>query len=114
MSGSKVKIEIPNQLPESGLTRVQFKTWKECMIVYLKQSDDFLHFLPGGLYENWIVAGENEKRIAALHNDDKPVARENENQEALEISRLKKGRGICQPCLVSLDERLTSMIMMML
>ena len=90
MSGTKVKIETPNQLPESGLTRVQFKTWKECMIVYLKQSDDFLHFLPGGFYDNWIAAEENENRIAALHNDDKPVARQGENQAALETSRLTK------------------------
>ena len=44
MSNNKCKVEIPNQLPESGLTRVQFKTWKESMIVYLKQNDNFLPF----------------------------------------------------------------------
>ena len=90
MPGTKVKIEIPNQLPESGITRVQFKTWKEGMIVYLKQSDDFLHFLPGGFYDNWTAAEENEKRILALHNDDKPVAVTGENQAALEATRLTK------------------------
>ena len=90
MSGTKVKIEIPNQLPESGLTRVQFKTWKEGMLVYLKQSDDFLHFLPGGMYENWTAAEEDERRIAALHDNDKPVATGNQNQAELEASRLSK------------------------
>ena len=90
MSGTRVKIEIPNQLPESGLTRVQFKTWKEGMLVYLKQCDDFLHFLPGGLYENWTAAEEDERRIVALHNNDKPVATGNENQTAMEASRLTK------------------------
>ena len=44
MPGSKVKIDIPNQLPESGLTRVQFKSWKEAMCTYLKQSVDYLPF----------------------------------------------------------------------
>ena len=52
MASSKCKIEIPNQLPESGLTRVQLKSWKEGMSVYLKQNEDFLHFLPSGIYEN--------------------------------------------------------------
>ena len=44
MPGIKVKLEIPNQLPESGVTRVQFKSWREAMITYLKQNDDFLPF----------------------------------------------------------------------
>ena len=73
MSNNKCKVEIPNQLPETGLTRVQFKTWKESMIVYLKQNDNFLHFLSGGKYENWQPAEENENRIAALHADDHPA-----------------------------------------
>ena len=46
MSANKCKIEVPNQLPEADLTRVQFKSWKEGMIVYLKQNEDFLLFLP--------------------------------------------------------------------
>ena len=44
MPGNKVKLEVPNQLPETGLTRVQFKSWKEAMTTYLKQNDDFLPF----------------------------------------------------------------------
>ena len=73
MSNSKVKIEIPNQLPESNLTRVQFKTWKESMLVYIMQNEDFLHFLPDGKYENWTSAEENPKRILVLHTDDTPA-----------------------------------------
>ena len=90
MSGTKVKIEVPNQLPESGLTRVQFKAWKEGMLVYLKQNDDFLHFFSGGHYENWTPAEENENRVIALHADDKPTATGAENQAAVEANRLKK------------------------
>ena len=70
MSSNKCKIEVPNQLPESGLTRVQFKSWKQCMLVYLKQNDDFHHFLTDGNYENWTAAEENSKRITALHASD--------------------------------------------
>ena len=70
MSHSKCKIETPNQLPESGLTRVQFKTWKETMTVYLKQNDDFVFFLPGGKYQTWTSAEENEDRIQDLVAED--------------------------------------------
>lgn len=73
MSHNKCKVETPNQLPESGLTRVQFKTWKETMEVYLKQNDDFSLFLPGGKYENWTSAEDTEdkNRIEDLKPDDK-------------------------------------------
>ena len=67
MSANKCKIEVPNQLPEADLTRVQFKSWKEGMMVYLKQNEDFLLFLPGGNYETWTAAEENGTRIAILH-----------------------------------------------
>ena len=72
MTHNKCKIEIPSQLPDSGLTRVQFKSWKEGMLVYLKQNEDFLPFLPDGKYENWAAAEENKLRITALHADDMP------------------------------------------
>ena len=72
MSSNKCKVEVPNQLPESNLTRVQFKTWKESMVVYLKQNDNFQPFLPGGLYESWKSVEEDENRINALHANDLP------------------------------------------
>ena len=73
MTSSKCKIEIPNQLPESGLTRVQLKSWKEGVTVYLKQNDDFLHFLKGGIYENWKAAEEDPNRITALAESEIPT-----------------------------------------
>ena len=72
MASSKCKIEIPNQLPESGLTRVQLKSWKEGMSVYLKQNEDFLHFLPGGIYENWKSVDEDSNRITVLAATETP------------------------------------------
>ena len=80
MTQNKCKIEIPSQLPDSGLTRVQFKSWKESMLVYLKQNDDFLHFLPDGKYENWTAAEENKYRITALHADDTPTNQADQEQ----------------------------------
>ena len=84
MSQNKCKIEVPNQLPEKDLTRVQFKSWKEGMKVYLKQNEDFLHFFPDGKYENWSPAEENDKRITVLHADDTPAT------EPEKASRLAK------------------------
>ena len=101
MSNNKCKVEITNQLPETGLTRVQFKTWKESMIVYLKQNDNFLHFLSGGKYENWQPAEENENRIAALHADDYPAPAAGADAETANATwqkNLPNARKICSPC----------------
>ena len=42
------------------------------MTVYLKQNDNFLPFLTGGIYANWKPASENDGRIETLHVDDPP------------------------------------------
>ena len=89
MSSSKCKIEIPNQLPESGLTRVQLKSWKEGMTVYLKQNEDFLHFLPGGIYESWTAADEDPNRIKALADTETPL--KDETNAATTETRLNSG-----------------------
>ena len=88
MSTNKCKIELPNQLPESGVTRVQFKTWKDAMMIYLRQNEDFLHFFQDGMYSNWVSAEENPKRILVLSPDDHPVANTGENQGDLDSKRL--------------------------
>ena len=67
---SRCKVELPNQLPASGLTRVQFKTWKEAMMVYLKQNEDFLVFFPGEMYSTWSRTGDNSDRIVQLNSKD--------------------------------------------
>ena len=90
MTHNKCKIELPNQLPESGVTRVQFKTWKEAMMIYLKQNEDFLHFFPDGMYSSWISAEENPKRLLTLAGDDHPVAKTGEDQAELDTNRLSK------------------------
>ena len=86
---TKCKVEVPNQLPESGVSRVQFKTWKESMIVYLKQNDNFLPFLTGGIYENWKPASEHDDRIETLHVDDPPDT-DNETNRAKKLAQRQK------------------------
>ena len=86
---SKCKIELPNQLPESGLSRVQFKAWKEIMTVYLRQSDCFTNFFPGGLYATWATTEDDPNRIANLHIDD---TSNEENANAINEERLTKRR----------------------
>ena len=60
---SSIKIYPPNQLPAEGITDVQFAIWKEELEVYLEIENKFRNFLPGGLYEEWTPAEQNEKRI---------------------------------------------------
>ena len=88
MSKSRCKVEIPNQLPASGLTRVQFKSWKEAMIVYLKQNEDYGYFFSGGLYEEWTKAEDFNDRIKSLHNGDSSK----DDTEAIQSARLSKRR----------------------
>ena len=80
MSSNKCRVEIPNQLPESDLTRVQFKTWKESMIVYLKQNEDYHVFLPEGMYNTWTPGEEDKNRIQTLHEDDQDGEEDEQNK----------------------------------
>ena len=43
------------------------------MSVYLKQNEDFLHFLPGGIYENWKSVDEDSNRITTLAATETPL-----------------------------------------
>ena len=113
MTSSKCKIEIPSQLPESGLTRVQFKSWKEGVTVYLKQNEDFLLFLQGGIYENWKAAEEDPNRITALAPSETP-ARDPTYEATIEGQSFRQtDREIKTIRSVSSEEKLTSMTLTM-
>ena len=60
---SSIKIYPPNQLPAEGVTDVTFGIWKEELEIYLEIESKFRNFLPGGLYQEWTPAEQNEKRI---------------------------------------------------
>ena len=87
MTHSKCKIEVPNQLPESNLSRVQFKGWKEAISIYLKQNDDFLPFFPGGAYESWKPGDEDRDRISQLSPED--IQNDRQKDAALLLKRRK-------------------------
>ena len=87
MSKSRCKIEIPNQLPASGLTRVQFKTWKEAMLVYLKQNEDFTVFFPGGKYESWEKAEDFNERIKVLDQNENEALKTKDDRDSRLIKR---------------------------
>ena len=55
------------------------------MIVYLKQNEDYLPFLPGGKYEKWKAAEENPNRIVELHEHELP--KEDEDNAATVAAR---------------------------
>ena len=86
---SKCKIETPNQLPESGLTRVQFKTWRDSIIVYLKQNESFSPFLPGGKYAEWKRYEENPNRIDSLDATDRADIPKPDNEGVAEKKLVK-------------------------
>lgn len=69
---SSIKIYPPNQLPAEGLTDTQFEIWKEELEVYLEIEEKFRKFLPGGRYQNWSAAEENEHRIEVNIAPDTP------------------------------------------
>ncbi len=60
---SSIKIYPPNALPQEGISDAQFEIWSEQLEIYLEIEEKFRKFLPGGKYDTWIPAEQNEKRI---------------------------------------------------
>jgi hypothetical protein len=67
---SSIKIYPPNQLPAGNITDVQFEIWKEELEVYLEIEEKFRKFLPGGKYDKWTPAEQNEKRVITVIDPD--------------------------------------------
>ena len=79
------KLPTPNQLPEQGLTAVQFKPWKNQMLTFLQQFPQNIVFLPApprpvgqnpmkeGIYQSWHTSAQHGiyGRIQELHVSDK-------------------------------------------
>ena len=60
---SSIKIYPPNELPQEGISDAQFEIWSEQLEIYLEIEEKFRKFLPGGKYDTWIPAEQNDKRI---------------------------------------------------
>ena len=74
MAGNYIlPLKAPTPLPASGVDVVMFKVWKNTLIAHVEQDANHHHFLPGGLYSQWIAADDGA-RIQALHEADHDLA----------------------------------------
>ena len=83
------------------------------MLVYLKQNEDFLHFLPGGGYDKWNSSEEFSDRIDALIATELPVIDETNAATVTARTKLlakRRGRETCALYSTSLVGRSISMI----
>ena len=66
-----IKLHVPKDLPEEGLTAVAFEAWQNQTLSFLEQEVINYEFISGN-YSQWKAKNEtaNGKRIEALHNDD--------------------------------------------
>ena len=62
-------LKAPTPLPATGVDIVTFKVWKNTLEAHLQQDAHHHHFMPGGLYSEWIAADQG-RRITAIHNED--------------------------------------------
>ena len=83
------KLPPPSELPEQGLTAVQWKPWKNQMLTFLQQFPRNIVFLPApprpagqnpmqeGIYESWLPSAQHGLfgRIQELHASDKATER---------------------------------------
>jgi hypothetical protein len=65
-----IKISKPERLPKDNVSEPDLYAWKNELINYLNQHEDFKLFKEKGLYSTWEAAETNEDRIAASHKDD--------------------------------------------
>lgn len=66
-----IKLHVPKDLPEDGLTAVAFEAWQNQTISFLEQEIINYDFISGN-YSTWKAKQETEdgKRISSLHADD--------------------------------------------
>ena len=62
-------LKAPTPLPATGVDIVTFKVWKNTLTAHIQQDAHHHHFMPGGLYSEWIAADQG-RRITAVHAED--------------------------------------------
>ena len=60
---SRIKISKPERLPREGVTDTDLNTWKNELLNYLNQDDDFELFMSSGRYAQWEAAEIIPKRL---------------------------------------------------
>ena len=74
-----LKLNQPNVLEAEGVSRLDFKVWKNRVINFLSQDLENTRFMTGGLYGEWEAAEENQgphARIGELKGTDKLTTRD--------------------------------------
>ena len=66
----RIKISKPERLPREGVTDIDLNTWKNELLNYLSQDDNFDKFSDEGPYCNWQAAESNKHRIDAFVEPD--------------------------------------------
>ena len=87
-----LKLNQPKELPEEGLTSVQFKPWKNHLVNFLQQDIENYRFLPGGEYATWKAALEtaNGQRIVDLENTDAELGAIEGGAGSVQVKDVKK------------------------
>ena len=65
-----LKVHPPSQLPDRGVSEIQFNIWIEELEVYLSQEDSFRLFLPDEPYAEWEAQENNPDRLTAVKGAD--------------------------------------------
>ena len=66
----RIKISKPDRLPREGVTDIDLHTWKNELINYLSQDDNFDVFEEDGQYPSWEAAESNKHRILTAVEPD--------------------------------------------
>ncbi len=61
---SRIKISKPERLPREGVSDIDLNTWKNELINYLSQDDNFEKYYDDGPYSTWEAAESNKHRIS--------------------------------------------------
>ena len=67
---SRIKISKPERLPREGVSDIDLNTWKNELINYLSQDDNFEKFHDDGPYSTWEAAESNKHRISVASAPD--------------------------------------------
>ena len=60
---SRIKISKPERLPRDGITDIDLNTWKNELLNYLSQDDNFEKFSDDGPYSTWEASETSKHRI---------------------------------------------------
>ena len=73
MTGSKVKLPIPNQLTSKGLTLDGLSTFWSLLSNWIRQEPTYQNFLPGGEFEQWIAKKLDKSRGITVKYEEHPT-----------------------------------------